>query len=164
MHAYGILRTYVRSTVQSARLCWCAYRVPCGSLCVWFLSIAVGVSAYISHFPARPLTLTPLCYSDRNPQWSDLSAPRGRERSLPSALCLQMRHRSTARSGTAFKWVKWRCLCWFCRLEELILLSGLTAHTFTTQNPPAGLFVHNGHSLCASAFAQLEWKNAFSGH
>ncbi len=170
--ALYFMSTYVHSTVQSARLWWYSNRVMCVGVCVcvWFLSIAVGISLYISHFPARPLSHQRL-FAFLLRILSDLTCllrerERERERRLPSALCLQKRHQSTARWDTMHKWVTWRCLCCLCRLEELIQLSGLTPHTVTTHNPPAGLFIHYRQ--------MLEWKNYllqlfkllwfFSGH
>lgn len=74
--AWCFMSTYVRSTVQSACLCWYANGVMCVGVCVWFLSIAAGVCVYIFALSCKPsLTLTPVW----NPQWSDMSALRGRE-------------------------------------------------------------------------------------
>ncbi len=155
--ALFFMSTYVHSTVQSARLWWYSNHVMCVGVCVcvvsqhcrWHFSVHFTLSCKTS------LTPTPVVFSATNPQWSDLSAPwerereRERETRLPSALCLQKRHQSTARWDTMHKWVTWRCLCCFCRLEELIQLSGLTAHTVTTHNPPAGLFIHYRQTIHA---------------
>ncbi len=155
--ALYFMSTYVHSTVQSACL-WCYQNhVMCVGVCVCGFSALPLAFLCTFHTFLQDLSHTNTCLLfcyESSVIWPVCSVrererERERETRLPSALCLQKRHQSTARWDTMHKWVTWRCLCCFCRLEELIQLSGLTPHTVTTHNPPAGLFIHYRQTLHA---------------
>lgn len=155
MHAHGIIW---------AHMCVVQYNllVYVGAQIVWEFVCVISehrCRRFCVHFTLScktSLTLTPLCYSDRNPQWSDLSAPRGREiASLCFVLadetpvdCDQAPCTNRSSEGVCAGSADWKNS--FCSLAW--------QHTHSVPRIHLQGFSFTMDIRYASTFAQLEWK------